>query len=596
MLGFLPRMPKARATAGISRLLARQSTLAPPRALPLAVEEIDSAETFEAISTPASDLVANGRIAKFLIDRRRPDAPVIRFVNGNFTDSSGEVPDEAKFHFFFGRAAFNVPESLGEFNQVTYFVQDKRYIAGSVHTYFLDGSTEPIYGVQFYPQDIAREQTVLEAVRIVADKITIADARLAFVPSGTQQTVAEVTDDLSALGVEVVPLDRILGSIVYLPLNVGEAWGHLRIFPTDNDELRATDIPIFDELPLDLSVVAGTMTKAVQDTNSHVNLKSKERGTPNAVLRDAGPEHPRLAPFADKPVHLVVGRDDFLIEPTTEEIVAEKLAEKLNRPLTELVWQPETELRSYAEMAAGTAREALAFNARYGGKAANLGFLTHRNVLGTVDDLGSPSAERGYNLVPAGFGVPLQAYQDFVQHPPNSDIRALIEKLVSDVQGGQLSPKELATRSEEVQHAIMAGLLPARGAAGDPGEAERGAARGGEDQGAVQRQRRGHPQLRRRRAARQLRRRHGQAGPADRILPDRGGRRGGRRGQAQGQAEVGRAARSRACTPACGTSGRSRSGSSPGSTRPTSRWDWRSCPRTTWSPRSPRTPWWSPGC
>ena len=37
-----------------------------------------------------------------------------------------------------------------------------------------------------------------------------------------------------------------------------------------------------------------------------------------------------------------------------------------------------------------------------------------------------------------------------------------------------------------------------------------------EDQGAVQRQRRGHPELRRRRAARQLRRRHRQAGPADR--------------------------------------------------------------------------------
>ncbi len=596
MLGFLPRMPKARASAGISRLLARQSTLAPPRALPLAVEEIDSAETFEAISTPASDLVANGRIAKFLIDRRRPDAPVIRFVNGNFTDSSGEVPDEAKFHFFFGRAAFNVPESLGEFNQVTYFVQDKRYIAGSVHTYFLDGSTEPIYGVQFYPQDIAREQTVLEAVRIVADKITIADARLAFVPSGTQQTVAEVTDDLSALGVEVVPLDRILGSIVYLPLNVGEAWGHLRIFPTDNDELRATDIPIFDELPLDLSVVAGTMTKAVQDTNSHVNLKSKERGTPNAVLRDAGPEHPRLAPFADKPVHLVVGRDDFSIEPTTEEIVAEKLAEKLNRPLTELVWQPETELRSYAEMAAGTAREALAFNARYGGKAANLGFLTHRDVLGTVDDLGSPSAERGYNLVPAGFGVPLQAYAGL--RPASAELRhPRLDREAGLRRPGRPAVPEGAGDSLGGGAARDHGrLLPAGGAAGDPGQAERGAARGGEDQGAVQRQRRGHPQLRRRRAARQLRRRHRQAGPADRVLPDRGGRRGGRRGQAQGQAEVGRAARSRACTPACGTSGRSRSGSSPGSTRPTSRWDWRSCPRTTWSPRSPRTPWWSPGC
>ena len=92
---------------------------------------------------------------------------MIRFVNGNFTDSSGEVPDEAKFHFFFGRAAFKVPESLGEFNQVTYFVQDKRYIAGSVHTYFLDGSTEPIYGVQFYP---ARHRARADGARGGADR------------------------------------------------------------------------------------------------------------------------------------------------------------------------------------------------------------------------------------------------------------------------------------------------------------------------------------------------------------------------------------------------------------------------------------------
>ena len=459
MLGFLPRMPRTRSAA--APLLVRDRRATPTEtSFPLAVATIDSAETFAAISTPAGDLVANGRIAKFLIDRRNPAAPVIRFVNGNFTDGSGEVPDEAKFHFFFGRAAFDVPEPLAVFNQVTYFVQDKRYVAGSVHTYLLDGVTEPIYAVQFYPQDVAREHTVLEAVQVVADQITIPGARLAFVPTGTQQTVAEVTDDLTALGVEVVGLDRILGSIVYLPLNVGEAWGHLRIFPAELDELRPTDIPIFDELPLDLSVVAGTMTRAVQDTNSHVNLKSKERGTPNAVLRDAGPDHPRLAPFADQPVHLVVGRDDFSIEPTTEEVVAQKLADKLDRPLVALEWERETELRLYAEMAAGSSAQALVSSTRYGGKAANLGFLTHRDVLGTVDDPGSPSAERGYNVVPAGFGVPLQAYADFVSHPPNSDIRALIEKLVSDVQGGQLSPKELARRSEEVQHAFLAGSFP----------------------------------------------------------------------------------------------------------------------------------------
>ena len=119
---------------------------------------------------------------------------------------------------------------------------------------------------------------------------------------------------------EVCPWTLILGSIQYLPLNVGEAWGHLRIFPPDNDDLRPTDIPVFDELPLDLSVVAGVLTRAVQDTNSHVNLKSKERNTPNAVLRNAAPDHPGC------PVRrpgCTGGPGRCTLERTTEEIVHE---------------------------------------------------------------------------------------------------------------------------------------------------------------------------------------------------------------------------------------------------------------------------------
>ena len=91
---------------------ATRAAVAPTTAA-LAVEQIDSAETFEAISTPASDLIANGRLAKFLIDRRDPDAPRVRFVNGNFT-ADGETPDAARFHYFFGREAFGIPESLAD--------------------------------------------------------------------------------------------------------------------------------------------------------------------------------------------------------------------------------------------------------------------------------------------------------------------------------------------------------------------------------------------------------------------------------------------------------------------------------------------------
>ncbi len=111
------------------------------------------------MSTPAGDLVANGRVAKFLVDLRQPASPEVYFVNGNFT-RDGEVPDEAKFHFMFAQAVLNIPERLEEFNRVTYFSPTKRYAAGVLHTYLLEGSTEPVYGLQFYPQDVIAEQLV----------------------------------------------------------------------------------------------------------------------------------------------------------------------------------------------------------------------------------------------------------------------------------------------------------------------------------------------------------------------------------------------------------------------------------------------------
>jgi hypothetical protein len=269
-------------------------------------------------------LISNGRVAKFLIDRRDAVHPVVRFVNGNFAEG-GIIPESARFHYMFALAVLGIAESLDEFNAVTYFTNDKRYVAGVIHSYFLDGSQAPVYGLQFYPQDVINERTIVEALRVVKDQIPIEGARFAFVPTGSQQTTATVAGELDAAGLQVLPLDQILGAIQYIPLNLGEAWGFLRIFPVSNDDLRPTDIVVFDELPLDLSVVAGVLTRAVQDTNSHVNLKSKERNTPNAVLRNAAPNHPRLAPHADKPVRLIVGGEDFVLEETTRTLSPKSL-------------------------------------------------------------------------------------------------------------------------------------------------------------------------------------------------------------------------------------------------------------------------------
>lgn len=467
MYGFLPRLTTPPEI--LVPPLARLHRLAGPpvepaaesSALGLSLSRIDSPELFRAISQPAADLVANGRLAKVFVDRREPAAPHVAFVNGNFT-RNGSTPDAAKYHYLFGREIFQIPEGLDEFNRLTYFTPGpKRYIAGVLHSYSLTGRS-PVLGIQFYPQDVIAEEDLRDAVLEIAEQIELPGTALAFVQTGTQQTTVRVASDLAGAGIEVLTLDDILGSVTYIPLNHAEAWGWLRIFPADPDELRPTDIVVLDQLPLDLSVVAGVLTRAVQDTNSHVNLKSKERDTPNAVLRDAGPEHPRLAPFADTPVHYVVRGDDFAIEPTTAEVVAAKLAERLDRPVVKIGWEPETDLRSYDEIGQGSAAGTLAAAPRYGSKAANLGFLAHRQVLGRADQAGTPSARLGYDLTPQGFAVPFQWYADLVAHPPNAGLREVLDVLISREAAGDLALRELRDLVAAVQNEFLAAEFPPR--------------------------------------------------------------------------------------------------------------------------------------
>ena len=220
-LGFMPWMP---APPRRSRRAKGSVTLAPPpeavAELPLSLATIDSAAEFDAISIAASDLISNGRVAKFLIDRRDATQPVVRFINGNFTEG-GVVPESARFHYMFALAVLGIGEPLEEFNTVTYFTNDKRYVAGVLHSYFLDGATDPVYGLQFYPQDVINEGTIVEALRVIKEQITIMGAGFAFVPTGSQQTTATVAAELAAAGLPVLPLDQILGTIQYIPRGLG---------------------------------------------------------------------------------------------------------------------------------------------------------------------------------------------------------------------------------------------------------------------------------------------------------------------------------------------------------------------------------------
>ena len=425
----------------------------------LSVRSIGSERTFRALSTEGGAFGQAGRTVKFLIDARDPAAPRIHFINANY-QVGGRTPDYAKYHYYFARKELGVVESNQAFNDATYFTDDKRYFAGTLQTYSLGEPEALHYAVQFYPDDVIHDEVITRAIGVVAKALRIRDAKKLFVATGPQQTFERVVPDLAALGFGAMSIDDVLGSVKYLPLNPGEAWGYLRIFPRDLGELRPTDIVVFDELPLDLSVVAGTITKVFQDVTSHVNLKAKERGTPNMVLRDAGPAQADLAPFADKPVHLRVGKTGFVIEATTPELVEAKLRERTDKPWVALPLVPESRVVWYDEMCPTLTEACTQQGNRLGGKSANLGFLANRSVLGRVSQPGSESAKLGYELVPQGFGLPVQFYRDFLALPDNAALKAKIDAFVVREKSGELSPNERRALAAEIREGFYVAKVP----------------------------------------------------------------------------------------------------------------------------------------
>ncbi len=413
---------------------------------------------FAAFSTPGGGLSSSGRSGKFLIDSRVPSARKMHFINGNYK-VGGAAPDYAKYHYNFAQRLFGLSESIATFNDSTYFTNtNKRFFAGTIQSYKLGDAQALTYAVQFYPDDSIAEETLLEALKVVKATFTIPGVKLAFVATGPQQTFARIGAQAAQLGFALMTIDQVLGDLKYVALNVGEAWGYLKIFPTDSNTLRPIDIPVFDDLPLDLSVVAGTITRAYQDVNSHVNLKSKERNTPNMVLRDASPTQSVLQPFADKPVHLTVTNEGFSLEPTTPEIINQKLAEKLSGPWIPLPVVDDKRLMSFDELCPTLSSACFNSSKAYGGKSSGLGVLA--GALGRIDNPTSVSRQYGYELSPRGFGIPVKFYRDMINAPQNAALKAQVDSLIAAEKAGTLAPVDRNARVAEVQKGFLAAFVP----------------------------------------------------------------------------------------------------------------------------------------
>jgi hypothetical protein len=349
------------------------------------------------------------------------------------------------------------------FNRVTYFEDKKSFFAGTVQTYKIGKPEKLYYGIQFYPQDVIREDTIYDAVMAVRALLGMSDGAMAFVALSSQQTVATVAGKLAAAGIESFTVDTILAGLVYLPMNPGTAYGYLRLVNGEDEaaKLTACDIPVFRELPLDLSVVAGVITVAIQDSGSHVNLKSKERGTPNAVQRDAF-KNIDILDRVGKPVKLTVGPERLQIEESTAAAVIKANDKKINTKWIRPPWKPETKLLSYDEMCPDDPAACVSAVARFGAKAGNLGFLANPKVLGRTAQRGSMSYTLGYELVPQGFGIPLQFYSSFINAPENRKLKEMIDQLIEREKSPQPpTPEEQTQLAAAVRQEFYRSTIPA---------------------------------------------------------------------------------------------------------------------------------------
>lgn len=206
-------------------------------------------------------------------------------------------------------------------------------------------------------------------------------------------------------------------------MNPGEAVGQL-IYLTTEDVVKETpkykslnplSIPVFEELPLDMSVVAGAVTMKQQTLLSHVQLKSRARKTPNLDLSEleGGMQNPLFHHVKDGDwIRMVLSADGkILIEASTEAAANAFYNQKKSDPI---------QLKADTSVSKIFTSEELQSKdfIFVGSKTANYGEL--------MKAVNTASRQ----VVRPGYGIPFFYYQEFIDTNPK--IKAAIESLLRD--------------------------------------------------------------------------------------------------------------------------------------------------------------------
>lgn len=315
------------------------------------------------------------------------------------------------------------------------------------------------YAVYSNPGTLTKEDIIAVDQRLKSCIIFARDL-LVYVPEGSDQKslLIRERDALRAAGVASIFPEELLSGVPHEPYSRGEAYGTLKIVPEGQplEEYGPRDVVVVEAAPNDISIVAGLLTKHPQNPLGHVNLRLREKGTPNAAVPMIY-EAAWIRALDGALVHLTVTDDDFEITPARLED-AEEFWER-TRPV---VPQPEADLsistlKSFDDMRA-TDRRA------FGVKAANLGELhallsaPHRN-----DGFGIPFAAFDAHLTAANLK---SRVADLAADPQmKSDAaykRQQLEALRDDIKDAPLDPAVFAAVRAQIEANFGANAMTQR--------------------------------------------------------------------------------------------------------------------------------------
>lgn len=264
-------------------------------------DTIGCAADFDALASfPLDASLPGARSVKTLVDRADEDS--LYFTN------SRHYP----LHYEFAAAHLSggdlpVIPDVARFNLTEYYSPDRRFVLGAVTWYEGPG----VWAYEIAPYDTADAALVALAFDAVRENAFFGE-ELLFHPSSL--AVERMARDLPE-HIPVVYTDELFAGIDYQPLNTGTTTGRL-VFLEAKAAEDATpdfrDLVVLDGVANDLSIVAGIVTSSFQTPLSHLNVLSRNRGTPNMGLRHAW-THPELRALEGRWVELKVGPFEWSI-------------------------------------------------------------------------------------------------------------------------------------------------------------------------------------------------------------------------------------------------------------------------------------------